>query len=89
MVSEEIDVLCDEQMTRQVLILVLLEDGFGGDTKNDKKTTTQEVLILVLLEDGFGVNQEERQWPQILRLNPCSTGRWFRRCDFLIWQTCF
>ena len=47
-----------------VLILVLVEDGLGGELSND--LDYYEVLILVLVEDGLGVGptevQAEQEW---------------------------
>ena len=39
--------------TKEVLILVLLEDGIGA-LSDVNKIVSEEVLILVLLEDGIG-----------------------------------
>ena len=63
----------------KVLILVLLEDGFGGNDKKKKRFVLPRVLILVLLEDGFGVMQRAGSWIADNSLNPCFTGRWSRR----------
>ena len=41
------------------------------------------VLILVLVEDGFGVLRSGRRHLQNpLGLNPCFSGRWFRRRSY-------
>ena len=37
-----------------VLILVLVEDGLGGDLAAAIRSVTEAVLILVLVEDGLG-----------------------------------
>ena len=41
---------------RNVLILVLVEDGFGADIAEYLESLRDRVLILVLVEDGFGVS---------------------------------
>ena len=38
-----------------VLILVLVEDGLGGQGKSAYRVHNRNVLILVLVEDGLGV----------------------------------
>ena len=43
------------------------------------------VLILVLVEDGFGVLRHTDDTSVIVgRLNPCFSGRWFRRFNHLV-----
>ena len=39
---------------REVLILVLVEDGLGADTAEAAANIAESVLILVLVEDGLG-----------------------------------
>ena len=41
----------------EVLILVLVEDGFGEAMSNFSDAVATIVLILVLVEDGFGASQ--------------------------------
>ena len=43
-----------------VLILVLVEDGFGG-ARLSLHSIFWRVLILVLVEDGFGVGRPDAQ----------------------------
>ena len=63
-----------------VLILVLVEDGFGVGIVSFITTVYCGVLILVLVEDGFGVFVDSAIAPQVkYSLNPCFSGRWFRR----------
>ena len=42
----------------------------------------KSVLILVLVEDGFGAPQKSAAAKRRPRLNPCFSGRWFRRAFF-------
>ncbi len=65
-------------MGDEVLILVLVEDGLGGNVQ-PQQLERGRVLILVLVEDGLGGWQACRTATVKERLNPCSSGRWSRR----------
>ena len=69
----------ERAQTSAVLILVLMEDGFGEPPPDCGGTGNQVVLILVLMEDGFGDERIPREnWKLKGGLNPCFNGRWFR-----------
>ena len=60
----------------QVLILVVVEDGLVR--KNGQVNhSAMAVLILVVVEDGL-VQMLVMSMRQLLRLNPCCSGRWSR-----------
>ena len=61
-----------------VLILVLMEDGFGEGSGELYDKENREVLILVLMEDGFGEKWKKKKRSPSTGLNPCFNGRWFR-----------
>ena len=58
MVSEG-DYYAPSRYYSKVLILVLVEDGFGALWLLFVRIVLQSVLILVLVEDGFGVKAQE------------------------------
>ena len=62
---------------QNVLILILLEDGFCSLKGNSSKNYTYDVLILILLEDGFCYEYECNDSKEDTGLNPYSIGRWF------------
>ena len=61
-----------------VLILILLEDGFGAQVFVCNARLYAEVLILILLEDGFGASMDIPKRVSASSLNPYFVGRWFR-----------
>ena len=63
---------------KDVLILVLVEDGLGG-TQTQIFGAEEGVLILVLVEDGLGVLEKLPEETKLIRLNPCFSGGWSRR----------
>ena len=67
-----------------VLILVLVEDGLGGSAQGAVSKNVTEVLILVLVEDGLGDTKNNSFINIILCLNPCFSGGWSRRIEFII-----
>ena len=60
-----------------VLILVLVEDGLGGD-KGGFIEHEANVLILVLVEDGLGAPAYPPGSNSWEGLNPCFSGGWSR-----------
>ena len=62
----------------RVLILILLEDGFGVINEKTGRQNCKAVLILILLEDGFGEWYEKMYLSLLGCLNPYFVGRWFR-----------
>ena len=60
-----------------VLILILVEDGFG-ENEADKAKALKNVLILILVEDGFGDYDNKNKSIYCLCLNPYFSGRRFR-----------
>ena len=80
MVSEELGFLANMNLVN-VLILILLEDGFGGNQVITNKKP-YNVLILILLEDGFGEiklkNFTKMYYVLILILLEDGFGEWKR-----------
>ena len=66
-----------------VLILVLVEDGFRGKEDYFSRNHEEHVLILVLVEDGFRGGKESCYPSYYSGLNPCSCGRWLQRSGIM------
>ena len=61
----------------EVLILIILEDGFCFMLAGCASSKHEQVLILIILEDGFCYTFAVLQELTTERLNPYYTGRWF------------
>ena len=65
-------------LNKQVLILVLVEDGLGASNELARRRFFG-VLILVLVEDGLGALLQYNECEVYSSLNPCFSGGWSRR----------
>ena len=70
------------QLLKEVLILVLVEDGLGGNI-SIFSAIENTVLILVLVEDGLGACMIKAINPTKDGLNPCFSGGWSRSLKIL------